>query len=29
VNIKMLDGNPEAQQLILVNLDEIRPWLFS
>ncbi len=29
VNIKMLDGNPEAQQLVLVNLDEIKPWLFS
>jgi hypothetical protein len=29
VNIKMLDGNPEAQQLVLVNMDEIKPWLFS
>ncbi|WP_417614942.1 transcriptional regulator [Oceanisphaera sp.] len=29
VNIKMLDGNPAAQQLILVNQDEIKPWLFT
>jgi predicted DNA-binding transcriptional regulator YafY len=28
VNYKMLDGTPEAQQLILVNLDEVRQWLF-
>ncbi|GGB45599.1 WYL domain-containing protein [Oceanisphaera marina] len=29
VNIKMLDGNPAAQQLILLNHDEIKPWLFT
>lgn len=29
INTKMLDGNPAAQQLILVNHDEIKPWLFS
>lgn len=29
INTKMLDGNPVAQQLILVNQDEIKPWLFS
>ncbi len=29
VNVKMIDGSPEAQQLILVNFDEIRRWLFS
>lgn len=29
VNTKMLDGTPEAQQLVLVNRDEIKPWLFS
>ncbi len=28
VNIKMLDGVPEAQQLVLVNLSDIQPWLF-
>lgn len=28
INHKMLDGNPDAQQLILVNLDEVRQWLF-
>ncbi|MFD1009143.1 WYL domain-containing protein [Oceanisphaera ostreae] len=29
INIKMLDGNPAAQQLILVNQDEIKSWLFT
>ncbi|GHA17774.1 WYL domain-containing protein [Oceanisphaera arctica] len=29
INIKMLDGNPAAQQLILANIDDIKPWLFS
>ncbi len=29
VSIKMLDGNPQAQQLVLVNLDDIKPWLFG
>jgi len=29
VNTKMLDGIPEAQQLVLVNQDDIKPWLFS
>lgn len=29
INIKMLDGNPAAQQLILVNHDEVKPWLFT
>ncbi|WP_174664635.1 hypothetical protein [Oceanisphaera profunda] len=29
INIKMLDGNPVAQQLILVNVDAIKPWLFT
>lgn len=29
INIKMLDGNPAAQQLILTNIDDIKPWLFS
>lgn len=29
VNIKYLDGAPEAQQLILVNRQEIKPWLFD
>jgi hypothetical protein len=29
VNTKMLDGIPEAQQLVLVNRDDIKPWLFS
>jgi len=29
VHIKMLDGNPAAQQLILANYQEIQPWLFS
>lgn len=28
VKTKMLDGNPEAQQLVLVNLDEVKAWLF-
>ncbi|MDO6459077.1 WYL domain-containing protein [Granulosicoccaceae sp. 1_MG-2023] len=29
VNIKVLDGSPEAQQLVLVNTEELRPWLFN
>ena len=29
INTKMLDGNPVAQQLILVNHDQIKPWLFD
>ena len=29
VNIKMLDGTPEAQQLILVNRNDIKQWLFD
>ncbi|WP_201778314.1 WYL domain-containing protein [Thalassomonas viridans] len=29
VNTKMLDGTPEAQQLVLVNLDDVKPWLFG
>lgn len=29
VNTKMLDGTPEAQQLVLMNRDEVKPWLFS
>lgn len=29
VNVKMIDGTPEAQQLVLVNLDDVRPWLFN
>lgn len=29
VNTKFLDGTPEAQQLVLVNRDDIKPWLFS
>ncbi|MCR6650193.1 MAG: WYL domain-containing protein [Cellvibrionaceae bacterium] len=29
VNTKMLDGTPEAQQLVLVNREDIRPWLFD
>ncbi len=28
VNPKILDGNPDAQQLVLANLDDIKPWLF-
>ncbi|OIN06639.1 WYL domain-containing protein [Oceanisphaera psychrotolerans] len=29
INVKMLDGNPAAQQLILANIDDIKPWLFG
>jgi hypothetical protein len=29
INTKMLDGTPEAQQLVLVNQADIRPWLFE
>lgn len=29
VNVKMIDGSPEAQQLILANIDEVKPWLFN
>lgn len=29
VNTKMLDGTPEAQQLVLVNSRDIKPWLFE
>ncbi|MHA7879058.1 MAG: helix-turn-helix transcriptional regulator [Saccharospirillum sp.] len=28
VNTKMLDGNPEAQQLVLANYDDVKQWLF-
>lgn len=28
VNTKILDGTPEAQQLVLVNLDDVKQWLF-
>ncbi|PSL09808.1 WYL domain-containing protein [Marinobacterium halophilum] len=28
INHKILDGNPDAQQLILANLDDVRRWLF-
>lgn len=29
INTKWLDGNPAAQQLILANIDEVKPWLFG
>jgi WYL domain len=29
INTKMLDGTPEAQQLVLVNQADIKPWLFE
>lgn len=29
INTKMLDGTPEAQQLVLVNQHDIKPWLFE
>lgn len=29
INTKILDGNPVAQQLILVNHAEVKPWLFD
>jgi hypothetical protein len=29
VNIKFHDAIPEAQQLILVNLNDIKQWLFN
>lgn len=29
INTKMLDGTPEAQQLVLVNVADIKPWLFE
>ncbi len=29
INTKMLDGTPEAQQLVLVNREDIKPWLFD
>ena len=29
INTKMLDGNPVAQQLVLVNHAEVEPWLFD
>jgi hypothetical protein len=29
ISIKMLDGTPEAQQLVLVNSSDIKPWLFD
>lgn len=29
INPKILDGNPDAQQLVLVNLPDIKPWLFD
>jgi hypothetical protein len=29
VNTKYLDGTPEAQQLVLVNRNDVKQWLFS
>lgn len=29
VSVKVLDGTPEAQQLVLVNMQEVRGWLFG
>lgn len=29
VSVKMLDGNPAAQQLILSNYEAVKPWLFD
>lgn len=29
INTKILEGTPEAQQLVLVNRDDIKPWLFE
>jgi len=29
VSVKVLDGTPEAQQLVLANAEELRPWLFN
>ncbi|TVL48984.1 hypothetical protein AYJ00_00750 [Shewanella algae] len=29
VNTKYLDGTPEAQQLVLVNRNDIKQWLFN
>ncbi|OPX55125.1 transcriptional regulator [Oceanospirillum multiglobuliferum] len=29
VNTKFLEGTPEAQQLVLVNKNDIKPWLFG
>ena len=29
INTKILDGTPEAQQLMCVNLSDIKPWLFD
>lgn len=29
ISTKMLDGTPEAQQLVLVNQADIKPWLFE
>lgn len=29
INTKMLDGTPEAQQLVCVNLPDIKKWLFE
>ncbi len=29
VNTKHLDGSPEAQQLVLVNRNDVKPWLFD
>lgn len=29
VNTKILDGTPEAQQLVLVNRDDVKEWLFD
>jgi hypothetical protein len=29
INIRNIDISPEAQQLVLINLNEIKPWLFE
>jgi len=29
ISVKILDGSPEAQQLVVANQDELKPWLFN
>jgi hypothetical protein len=29
INTRKIEISPEAQQLVIVNEDEVRPWLFD
>jgi hypothetical protein len=29
IDTKILDGNPSAQQIVVQNREEVRPWVFD